>query len=315
MHSERSREIKVGIVTLLAIILLVGGISVGKNLSVSVSDNMLIMKFPNSGGIQPSAPVVVNGVKLGTVSSVETLKDSVLIKAEMKTLNELRKDASARITILEITGGKKIEIHPGYSDDQLSKNDTIRGSTPPDIAELVALVGEVSGDAIKLLRRIDTVAASATDLFADGTVVDGIRASVDNSRELTGNINLLLKNNYTKLNATVDDLRFITSELKDAITDNRPALESIITKLDTTLSETRVLVNSAGRAVSSADSLIYDVRAVTNDVRSNEGLVNRLIYDKEFAQRLDSTLNVLNGFLYKINDHGVNVNLRLGTRP
>ncbi|MFP4370585.1 MAG: hypothetical protein ACLFR2_13500, partial [Candidatus Kapaibacterium sp.] len=120
---------------------------------------------------------------------------------------------------------------------------------------------------------------------------------------------------YTKLNATVDDLRFITSELKAAITDNRPALESIITKLDTTLSETRVLVNSAGRAVSSADSLIYDVRAVTNDVRSNEGLVNRLIYDKEFAQRLDSTLNVLNGFLYKINDHGVNVNLRLGTRP
>ncbi|MFP4370333.1 MAG: MlaD family protein, partial [Candidatus Kapaibacterium sp.] len=157
MHSERSREIKVGIVTLLAIILLVGGISVGKNLSVSVSDNMLIMKFPNSGGIQPSAPVVVNGVKLGTVSSVENLKDSVLIKAEMKTLNELRKDASARITILEITGGKKIEIHPGHSDDQLSKNDTIRGSTPPDIAELVALVGEVSGDAIKLLRRIDTV--------------------------------------------------------------------------------------------------------------------------------------------------------------
>jgi hypothetical protein len=40
-----------------------------------------------------------------------------------------------------------------------------------------------------------------------------------------------------------------------------------------------------------------------------------MLYDKQLGARLDSAINDLYDFLLVIKQNGVNVNLRLGTRP
>jgi hypothetical protein len=51
------------------------------------------------------------------------------------------------------------------------------------------------------------------------------------------------------------------------------------------------------------------------DLKTNESALNKLMYDKEFAMKLDSALTTFGDFISLIEEHGVNVNLRIGTRP
>ena len=71
MKSSKSQEIKVGIVTLVAIALFIIGIIIGNDYSISVDTIRIKMRFPTSGGIEQSSPVFVNGVKRGRVIEVK----------------------------------------------------------------------------------------------------------------------------------------------------------------------------------------------------------------------------------------------------
>jgi len=195
MASYTSTEVKVGAVTIVAIVLFVLGIMLGQNYRVGVKLHTLTMQFPNSGGIQDGSPVVVNGVKRGSVGTIVNNNGSVLITAILDKIDDLRSDASARITILEITGGKKIEINPGLAVNKLNPGNIIPGKTPADIQELVVLLGDVVVDAVVLLHRIDTIAAEANKIISKGNFSDNVIKTLDNASEAALTLNEWLKKN------------------------------------------------------------------------------------------------------------------------
>ena len=57
-----SKEIKVGVITVLAIIMLVTGINFLKGNSFFGGDDTYYAYFANSGGVLPASNVIVNGV-------------------------------------------------------------------------------------------------------------------------------------------------------------------------------------------------------------------------------------------------------------
>ncbi len=315
MNVSRNTEIKVGIVSLAAVILLVLGISLGKGVSFSSGDQIIKLRFPSSGGIQPSAPVVVNGVDRGDVQTIQNDNGSVLITAHLDNIEDLKEDAHARITILEITGGKKIEIYPGTSSNKLAANAEINGSTPPDISELVALVGEVSGDAIGLVRRLDTIAGEITYLLEDGKLADDIKSTVSNLKNVSQNANDLIDNNYNNIQNSLNNLAIITQDLKVAIKNNEPKVSNIIDDLENIMQDIKPIISKTDQAILNADRLISQLNDIAKEVKEGEGFANKLIYDKNFAGTLDSALIDIYKFIKFINENGVNVNLRLGTRP
>ncbi len=315
MNISKNTEIKVGIVSLAAVILFVLGISMGKGFKFSTGATLLNMRFPASGGIQESAPVVVNGVDRGDVISVKNDNGSVLITAAMDNIDDLKNDAHARITILEITGGKKIEIFPGTSGESFVVGDEIQGSTPPDISELVALFGEVSGDAIGLVRRLDTIASGITNMLEDGKLTNDIKLTVSNLKNISDNANTLIDDNYNNIQNSLNNLAIITQDLKVAIKDNEPKVSSIIAELENTIKDIKPIINKTDNAIASADKLISQLNDIAQEVKDGEGFANKLIYDKQFAGTLDSALTDIYKFIKFIEENGVNVNLRLGTRP
>lgn len=315
MNVSRNTEIKVGIVSLAAVILLVLGISLGKGVRFSTGDSYIKLRFPASGGIQPSAPVVVNGVDRGDVKSVENNNGSVLITAAIDDISDLKEDARARITILEITGGKKIEIYPGDSNNKLKSGAEIKGTTPPDISELVALFGEVSGDAIGLVRRLDTIAAGITYLLEDGKLAEDIKLTVSNLKNVSDNANTLIDDNYNNIQNSLNNLATITQDLKVAIQNNEPKVSNIISELETTIQDIKPIIYKTDNAIANADNLILQLNDIAKEVKEGEGFANKIIYDKNFAGTLDSALTDIYKFIKFIDEHGVNVNLRIGTRP
>ncbi len=314
MTTKRSTEIKVGIVSLLSFIILIIGISLGRGWIVSGTQQTIIMKFPSSGGIDVSSAVMVNGVKRGSVLSVKNDKGGVLVQAAVDDISDFHSDITARISMLEITGGKKIDLAPG-SNGAFNPQEEIKGTIATDATEMIAMVGELGTDAKILIKRLDTITAAATALLADGKVVAQMREAVDNTNQLVIGLNSFIQQNKPELQASLNNLKALTADLRQAVQVNEPKVRELLGKLDATTVSVQNLITKTDGTLTNADGLITDVRKTVNDLKTGSGIVTKLLYDKDLSVKLDSTVNKLHDFIDKAYEHGVNVNLRLGTRP
>jgi phospholipid/cholesterol/gamma-HCH transport system substrate-binding protein len=315
MKNTKQIELKVGIVSVVGTILLVLGLILGRGYKVSVSTQTIKFRFPNSGGLQVSSPVVVNGVKRGTVTSVVNDNGSVLVTATIDNIDDLRKDVKARITILEITGGKKIEIFPGTSPEKFNPETEIQGETAADFADLVTQLGLILEQAKHTISQLDTTLTSTNKVLGNKNFATNLQLAVDNATQTLTITREILEQNQTNINQIVKNLKEILSELRNDYSIYEPKINRIVARLDTISLQTTNLLENGSATVEKINRSLNQLNDILLEIREGDNLANKIIYNKEFAQRLDSTLRQVSELITFIQKNGVNVNLRLGTRP
>jgi phospholipid/cholesterol/gamma-HCH transport system substrate-binding protein len=315
MMTDRKKEIRVGIVALLSLIVLIAGITIGKGLIVGVSQNTLSFTFPSSGGIEIGAPIFINGVKRGSVISTENINGGVAIAGSIDDISDLHPDAQAKISMLEITGGKKIDITPGIASGNLDISKPIAGTISADATELISLVGDLGADASVTVKRLDSVLAQANSLLSDGIVVKQLRNTIKNADELMITLNALMGDNKENMRDLIKDLGALAKDAKSAVNNNEPKLRSILTKLDSLAGSGQRLMAKTDTALAGVTDLTVETKDMMKDIKTNGSFINKLLYDKTTSKSIDTTLQRVNDLLLKIHEHGLNANIRLGTRP
>lgn len=314
MDVSRSTEIRVGIVSVISIALLVIGIMLGKGISFSPTQKSVAVRLPSSGGIDAGSPVVVLGVRRGTVTQVRNDDGSVLVTATLDDIADLKSDAQALVSILEITGGKKLEITPGSSTTPYNPSTEIPGRVAADIGTLVGVLGDASGDITGLIKRLDTISMAASDLLRDGSVVANIKTMTSDGALALTDLRMFMQNNRGTLTTTIQDLKALTSELRESVHRNEPAVSRIIARTETVVKNLEGTLSKADGAITNVDTLTTRVSAMVNDIRTNKSLLNALMYDDKLFGKLDSTLISLRKVLKDFGRDGVNVNVGLGHR-
>lgn len=315
MRNTKSLEIKVGIVSTVAIILLVLGITFAGSFGLTANSNIIKIKFKNSGGIKKSNPVSINGLESGSVLSVSPVADGVIIEAIIPDNIILKSDATAIILLKEITGGKKIEINPGTSNSSFDLSSVLQGQSTADIGDLVAVLGDVSGDAVSLLKRLDTLSQAVNEILLDKDFSSALKNSVKNLDTISGKVKNILNDNERKIYTTIDDLSKIGKSIKDLLNENSPKVKVIIDELDVVLKNVDGLIETSNLTIKEVNDFVGDLRKIINDINTTDNSINKLIRDEQFAKELDSAFINLKLLLNQFQQHGVNVNVRLGTRP
>jgi len=315
MRNTKSLEIKVGIVSTVAIILLVLGITFAGSFGLTANSNIVKIKFENSGGIKKSNPVSINGLESGSVLSVSPVADGVIIEAIIPDNIILKSDATAIILLKEITGGKKIEINPGTSNTAFDLSSVLQGQSTADIGDLVAVLGDVSGDAVSLLKRLDTLSQAVNEILLDKDFSSALKNSVKNLDTISGKVKNILNDNERKIYTTIDDLSKIGKNIKELLNENSPKVKVIIDELDAVLSNVDGLIETSNLTIKEVNDFVGDLRKIINDINTTDNSINKLIRDEQFAKELDSAFINLKLLLDQFQKHGVNVNVRLGTRP
>lgn len=315
MMTDRKKEVRVGIVALLSLIVLIAGITIGKGLIVGVSQNTLSFTFPSSGGIEIGAPIFINGVKRGSVISTENINGGVAIAGSIDDISDLHQDAQAKISMLEITGGKKIDITPGIASGNLDVSKPIAGTISADATELISLVGDLGADASVIVKRLDSVLAQANSLLSDGIVVKQLRNTIKNADELMITLNALMGDNKENMRNLIKDLGALAKDAKSAVNNNEPKLRSILIKLDSLAGSGQRLMAKTDTALAGVTDLTVETKDMMKDIKTNGSFINKLLYDKTTSKSIDTTLQRVNDLLLKIHEHGLNANIRLGTRP
>lgn len=96
---------------------------------------------------------------------------------------------------------------------------------------------------------------------------------------------------------------------------NEPKARKLIEKLDSTASSANKLIATIDLTANDARVLVSDIRTITQDIRAGKGALSRIMYDPALGVQLDSTVSKITRLFDFIEANGVNVNVRLGTRP
>ena len=290
------REVKIGIFAVTMIVAAWAGIRFLQGLDILSRNAVYYASYDQVSGIQAASPIMLKGVKVGTVTGISLdpqHSDNVVLQFTIKRQFRIPKDSEAKIFSDGFMGGKAIEIVYGKSSEYLEKGDTLRSVRDRDLMDM-------AGSELEFFKqKISQVTA-------------------DLSRTLD-NLNLLMENNAQSINGTLRHLDAMSGDLADLLDTEKQNLASAVENL-TAFSE--MLGENAPRV----DSMMGNLNRITTEladagfarelsetvgemnlllerIQEGDGTVGRLLNDPSLYESLNEASDNLASLLANLEQY------------
>jgi phospholipid/cholesterol/gamma-HCH transport system substrate-binding protein len=297
VKNQRTNEIKVGVTVLAGILIFIFGITQFSDWSIKSSYDMLSFRFPTSGGLQVGDPVFMNGVRIGKAESVALEGNKVVVRCSILKDMRLTSDAVATIQVLELMGGKKIEIKQGVNPTPMDYSKTIEGTVDPDFGSMLAFVGSVQGNITDLGVNANKLVNNANAIIGDESMINSLKSSAANLQAISQDVRVLLKDNRDDIQITAQTLSRLSRKA-----------DTLVTLLQPKLTEG---LDQTNRTLSKVDTLVGDVHGMVREFRDSRGLVNKLLNDTTMNGRIDAMLVKLDSLTNIIINGQMRIKIRL----
>lgn len=273
MHTK---EIKIGITAIMAIIIVYFGIVFLKGLKLFTTDNIYYVEMKNVGGLNKSDVVVANGMSIGMVKEItyDAHKQTLAVAVELDEGFTLPRGSHANIT-KEMLGSPKLNIILGTNPDQmLNRGDTIQGEAGGD---LMSAAADMLPQLQQIIPRLDSIVTAVNTLANDPALAEALH-----------NIQYISAN----LKTTTDDVNHM---LNTDIPTIMNQTHGIMTNLETTTTninqvDIQQLAQTANNTMQAANQAMADINQITAKLNNPNSTVGRLINDPRVYDHLDSTM-------------------------
>lgn len=291
-----SKELKAGIIALIAIIGFVVLFQFMKGRSLFTTDNIFYAKYDNVEGLAQSAPVSINGLKVGQVDKIipNTSKDGkidFLVKITVDNNFEFSKNSTLEIFEPGLMSGKEMRINLMYGGPTAKDGDTLKGAFKlGTLGSLSSQVGPVKDQLQTVLYRVDSLMSSANQVV-----------NAQNREE----IRLLLAN----LNKTVAALQTTAGSVNSLVGNNDPKLQKVLDDASLTMQSGKVTLDKYGNlaesidtqklnaTISNLDATVGKLNEVVAGINNGQGSLGKLMKDEELYNNLNSASNNLNSLI------------------
>lgn len=305
------KEIKAGIIAIVAIGLLVTGINFLKGYSFFGGDAQYTAYFPNAGGLTASTSVYVNGVIVGKVISVDYNPGGDSL-SKVKMIFTIQEDG------LKIPRSSKLEtgsvdlLNKGlllFMGDDLSKGyytekDAIQGEVQLDMfGQLKSYANPVLQKVSALVVNVDKTITSLKG-FWDTTATSEIKTSLEELKyafkkfgHIANDVEGLVATEKVKLSRIMNNVESITANLKasnDKITKMVGNFEKISDDLVTA---------DFKKVINNANSTIEKLNATFAEIESGNGTLGKLLKDEKLYNELVQTNKSLQNLVNDIELH------------
>ena len=279
MKLKHARELKVGIVAVVCLLLLYFGFNFLKGVNIFAPVHTYYGLYTNVNGLTEQSPVYVRGYKVGQVDWIhyDFTSDSAF---------------TVRISV-----NKDITVPVGATMDLISDGllggAAVQLSIPTQFSEL-----HESGDHLPT-----TVIPGLMESLQSGLLGD-LDNTVLEAKSLLANVNSQLADDHlhsalVRIDSLSGELTTTSHALKNLMTRRVPAL---VENLDTILSDVAVIssdIRSADLAatVARVDSAVENVNYILADVRAKEGTLGSLIYDNTLYSNINTTVQSADALL------------------
>ncbi|MFT6148171.1 MAG: phospholipid/cholesterol/gamma-HCH transport system substrate-binding protein [Saprospiraceae bacterium] len=310
---EISRTLRVGALAIISIGILIWGYTYLKGKNIFANSTQIYAEYVNVDGLSPSAPVKVNGFKIGIVSSVYLKEDYsgkiVVVLDITESLNISKKGAVARIESSSIMGGKQVilDFPKGICDGSncLESGDTIRGETLSLLGSMTSDLDPYLDKAERSFEAIDSMLTSwGTDAGSEdgvGKALNDIQAILSNLNSTSRSLKTLIGGASSRIDGVLANLEMVSSNLSESNAEIKSTLQNT-SRLTQNLSEIDIngTLTGADKAIvdlqqtlASVDVAVKELNGVLVSANSGDGTLGLLLQDGNLYKDLDATMKNL----------------------
>ncbi|MDR1671391.1 MAG: MlaD family protein [Alistipes sp.] len=287
MKIKLSREVKIGLFALAMLVSLYLGVNYLKGREVFSGDRFYFALFDQTSGLQTSAPVLLRGVKVGSVTDIyldSAHPDKVVVKVGVKKNVDIPSDSHLVLFANGLMGDKAIDLVLGSSGSYFEGDTIIPAQIESGLFESASTnIEDLVGEAKVLMHSLTASSNSFNNLLSRST--DNIEGVIRNLEIATGSLA------DAGVGDVVTDLRAFTSMLRD----NAAHFEGIVENLD------RVTGSLAGADLrGTVDSLgvsIAQLNSVLAKLSTGDGSAARLLDDPALYDSLTVATGNLSALL------------------
>lgn len=265
-----SREVKIGIVVIIAIGMLYFGLNYLKGVNIFKPDTYFYAKYDRVDGIVKTTHVYVNGFQVGHISDIifDYSKEAPIvleITVDKKLLVPV--GTVAEVYDTGLMGDKAIQLKLGNSSQYHVAGDTLRSATQNGL--IAGIVDQILPPIMELVPSIDSTVIALKNVIESPE----IKSLLKNADATMAN----LKHSTGKLDSVIDTVQYICNDLSGVTNSlNKVNWDSTMVSIEGTLT---------------------NLKTTTDKFNSTDNSIGALLNDKALYVSLDSTVNSANALL------------------
>ena len=286
------KEVKLGMFAVAMILCAWGGIRFLSGVDIFSRNVDYYAVYDQVNGVQGASPVMMRGVKVGTVSEIlfdPARSARVVLRLTVRRQYPIPADSEAKIVSSSLMGSKAIEIVLGGSSEPLEKGDTIRSGYSRDmmdtaLTELDFFKEKISRLTEELSRTLTGVSTRVED---NASNIGGLTAHLNS---IAGNLDEILSAEKSGLRSAIDGL----SEFSQTLGGNAGRVDTLMGNL------TRFSDNLAEADLKAG---IDRLNGILDRIEGGEGTVGRLMNDAELYENLQQASENLSVLLADLKEN------------
>lgn len=296
---KTSKEIKAGLIAILAVGSFVMFFQFLKGKNVFTSDNFFYVKYDNVDGLERSNAVTINGLKVGLVDDIIPVtnkegKISFLVKIAVENQYTFSKNSSVEIFEPGLMGGKQLKINLIYDRTSAEDGDTLKGNL--QLPALTAIASDMSPKVSSVLNKMDSTLTSTYKLLDE-----------QNRRE----IKILL----TNLNQTISAFKNTSDQTNQLLVGSGPKAITLLNNTNETMISAKKTLDKFGDIAKGIDTQNINnsieklnettdkLNSMISKIEKGEGSLGKLTKDEELYDNLAKTTNSLNELINDLKEN------------
>ncbi len=290
MNKLFSREVKIGASMLVALLALVFGINYLKGVNIFKAANYYYASYTNVAGLAQSAPVTLNGYKVGLVRDVAYEYDNPgHVRVELSLDRQLRlPEGTAAAIVTDMLGTSTIELRMGTSPNYIEVGQKLQAIEGSGLMDKVST--ELMPTIIQIAPHIDSLVVALTAIAADPALqssvkrLDVIMANLEKSTTQLDRAMGAMPSIMNNANATMANVKEISANISQ-VSQALAVLSDDLKKmpLDSTLTHLNNITANLDEATEKLNSSNSSLGLLLND----PGLYNNI---NNSAAHIDSIL-------------------------
>ena len=283
-----SKEIKVGVLGLVGLVILYYGFNFLKGTEIFSSTKEYKLTFKDAMGLEVSNTVNYKGVVVGRVSKVtpDYKGEKIDVIITLKNLVEVSENSEIILADDGLIGGKLLilDTKPGKP---LPPGSTIKTKTE------MGLLSSVSDMVDPTLRKADSLLITlnivAKEFENSGQALKILLASATQS---TTGLNGIMASNSKNLNAITGNAAILTADLNRVVKSLDQQLKPILANMNSFTDSLSTI--ELASTMDKLDHTMANFQSIVNDINNGKGTIGKLTSDESFYNNLNNTAESLN---------------------
>ena len=289
-----SKEVKVGIMAVVGMVMLYFGVKFLKGSDFFSSDYKYYVLYDNIDNLQASNPVLINGLAVGQVTKVELLPErnnKILVTLNVSKKLQIRRTNCAMLKNASLLGGKAVylqldsalskERFKAFSTQYYNPKDTLRVGIEKD------MISAITSQVAPIVKRADSVMVQIENILREFEGVGKAAKGTLISAEATaGTLNATLLENRARIDAMLANLNTLSANIVETEKGFKPILGKMNTFADSlnavrfteTVNKFNQILNKVNKGEGSLGALLKD-KALYDNLNNLSINIDKLIID------------------------------------